>query len=296
MLQRSWTVEQEHDANAAGAVYVGKATFRMGSTPTHPSTAIFDSDDDVFAAERTYESSGVLARVPTERIVLLPGSVLEPARVGWKRTSAGTRRSVLISFSAAFVVGVVCTMGGQVALHWRARRSSATSVDGLASQVAPTVAPAAAPASLRTSPVLPAATATSAKPSVAEAGVASPPRAGSVVVEPVSALADPTPAAAEKPSIRPDGAAFEPRPRPHGQHRAAPGSTGADDGTSRRAISSRKAEHEKVDWVDPFAGDESGAADIPEEAADARVGAATGGNRPVRRAPRGHRWVDPFAD
>jgi hypothetical protein len=189
-------------------------------------------------------------------------------------------------------------MAGQVALHWRARRSSATSVDGLASQVAPSVAPAPSPvpASPRTPAVLPAAAATAAKTPAEAAGVAPPAQAASVVVEPVSALADPPAAAAERPPIRADGAAFEPMPRPRGPHRAVLGATGSDDPTTRRATSSRKIEHGKVDWVDPFAGDESGVAGIPEEAADARVGAATGDNRPVRRAPRGHRWVDPFAD
>jgi hypothetical protein len=192
VLQRSWTVEQEHAANDAGAVYVGRASFRMGGTPTQTSDAVgggvvgAGGDEDFFAAEVPFESSGlselpVVPRVPTERIVLAPGSPLpatSPHPAGAVREAAAARKSILVSFGGAFLVGVVCTMAGQVALHWRARHLGAESV-AEAPAPTPVIAPPVAEPSAR--PAEPAAAASSAPPAV----VVAPAAAVEVVPTPV---------------------------------------------------------------------------------------------------------------
>ncbi len=344
MLQRSWTVEQEHAANDAGAVYVGRASFRMGGTPTQTSSAVGargaggdGADEDFFAAELPFESSGlselpVVPRVPTERIVLAPGSPLQAPSPGpegaGREAAAAAPRSILVSFGGAFLVGVVCTMAGQVALHWRAHRLGAGSVAGAPAPTRPLAPPVAEPpARLPESAAAPS--------HIAPAVVVVPAAPAEVVlpqVESPTARAEDlavsearTHSRATRRQVVSAPVAVESSKDGNSKDGTREGSTTQEGsvretGATRRTASETSKKRGRVVWIDPFAEDGEAPAGNANDRGAPGVGAgqpAGGGIDSVgqltssaSRSPsasrsavgpralttRGPRWVDPFAE
>lgn len=290
-----------------GAVYVGKASFRMGTTPTQTSAVVGGSgavgdSDDFFGSDSGGEFSGLMElpsvpRVPTERIVLGPASPQSAASrtAGAKVHDVGTgRRSIMVSFGGAFLVGVVCTVAGQVALHWRARHAGAPSALIEAPPASATPSASAAP-SISAAP--PTSTASDVAAPPALPGVAAPSSADDVVA-PTPAVA---PTAVGSGMDRAEGLAVS-EARTHSrasrQHAAAPPSKdpGHDGVASPRhaAETATKRPHEqdsRTAWVDPFA-DEGDASESPDP------DRSTFGSRRATSAAREAtpRWNDPFAE
>jgi hypothetical protein len=237
---------------------------------------VVDADEDFFGAEVPLESSGsselsVVPRVPTERIVLAPGSPLPATsahRDGAVKEAVVARRSIMVSFGGAFLVGVVCTMAGQVALHWRARHLGSESV-GEASAPAPVIAaPPVAEPSVR--PSESAAAASDIVPAV----VVAPAAAVEVVPTPVEssaaraedlgvsearthsravrrqAVSAPVAMESSKESVK-EGA----RKETDSKEASSKGGGGRDTGSTRRTAAETVKKSGRAVWIDPFADD-----------------------------------------
>jgi hypothetical protein len=297
VLQRSWTVGQgEQDEEAAeedsvpGAVYVGRASFRMANIAAADFSPDASYAEDLRAGVNSHgirpAADGAMeaVRTPTERIVLVAGSMRQ------RRTfeKGGRRRPLSLLFGAAFGVGVMCTLAGQVVLHSREKQRIAGRAVGQGGEVAGGTA--ASEISVASPAAVARAANLTARPTPGE-------REGGAIFEGVGMLV-----AEQSADVRAEDFAATAavasetsigmrKFKAHTSRRAAKGSA---SGVAQNPHASAGSDAE---WIDPFSvdGEVASAAKRPETRA--QHARANPGNR-ANQANLGNRdrWVDPFAE
>ena len=274
MLQRSWTVEQSRGEDVAGAVYVGRASFRMGGTPLTSLPTVIVDQAAVPAEAAPIADPG---RMPTERIVLAPPSADTAASV---TSFEGARpRRMMFLFGSAFAVGVLCTVAGQTVLGG-ARADAPASVRAVVAETT-RVEPVTAPVVVMGDSA-PRGTATAASPDSQPAIEAS--------------LADAT--GDSSPSLDSESAGTTVA-RSHAVAHARAGRRVLRPTASSEGKSVRRADlGATAKWVDPFAAGDDAASDVTEAKSTKGLTRVNGSNTKMKStaSAKGAAWVDPFAE
>jgi hypothetical protein len=271
VLQRSWTIGQDErgeeaaeDESVPGAVYVGRASFRMVNMgAVDPSVA--SHSNDVTAGGGAMEA----VRTPTERVVLVAGSLRQ--RRSFEK--GNRRRPLSLLFGAAFGVGVMCTLAGQVVLHSREKQRIAGQMVGeIAGGTAASETFVTTP-----TPVAQAATPQALAPRD-EPETEATSRGEGMLVADRSADVSPGDLGASAAVASENGIGMR-KFKAHTSRRAAKGMV--NGGAPNHHASAGSG----ADWIDPFSagGEAAFAAKRPETRA-----------QPARRGQES--WVDPFAE
>lgn len=302
MLQRSWTVEHDEAGDVPGAVYVGKASFRMVRVAEEKPQDGGSAQGEGVKVGASGRPTLLAERVQTERIVLVPGSI----RVDRPTEFAGVHRKPLsLVFGVAFGVGVMCTLVGQVVLHSRERlareRSSSAGVVAMAAESVSRAKPPSSPTA-HADRAVPAPVGVpdamgldvGIDPVVARPSIAATPGG----VTPPVATGDVGDAGGPAASRIADGMAdgsmagsmagsMERKLRARTVRRAARASSQA----------ARPRGHSSTTWVDPFATDGARSIEAPVEGAPAVVGKSEEGSAgATERKTTARGWVDPFVE